>query len=346
MVAPVVVLMLLFLVLPFVAGFYFSTTNQRLASPNPTEFVGLAQFDRLLSFEWVTLEPSRDEADNVIVDDDGNLVYPLRDYIRNNPDYPQFDGLQEWFSIPRGGDKRTFILVGDRLFVKSVINSIYFTAVIVPVQSGLGLILALLVNRRVRGVNVFRTIYFMPVVTSMVVISVLWRFIYDAQNGLLNSILSWFSFGLFTGTDWLGNTSTAMPALIGMSIWQAVGIHMVIWLAGLQTIPGVLYEAAAIDGAGRWKSFRHVTWPGLRLTRIFVLITITIAAFGLFTQVDIMTNGGPLDSTASIVFYAVRQAYNQQNIAYGSAITLCLFMMVLSVALIQRYLTREKRAVR
>jgi multiple sugar transport system permease protein len=147
---------------------------------------------------------------------------------------------------------------------------------------------------------------------------------------------------LIDNIDWLGNTSTAMPALMGMSIWQAVGFHMIIWLAGLQTIPGELYEAASIDGASRWNKFRYVTWPGLKATRVFVLITITIAAFGLFTQVDVMTNGGPLDSTSSIVFYAVRQGWGQQNIAYGSAISLVFFVMVLGVALIQRYLTREK----
>ncbi len=342
MVAPAVLLMIVFLVVPFFAAFYFSVTDQRLASPNPTEYVGAEQFDRLLSFEWVTLSPSTDEAGNLLRDDEGNLEYPLRETIRNNPDYPQFDGLREWFSIPRGDDKRTFILVGDLLFIKSLINTIIFAAVIVPVQSAFGLLLALLVNKRVRGVNIFRTIYFMPVVISMVVISLLWRFIYDGDNGLLNAMLNMLTFGLFEGHDWLGSTTTAMPAVMFMSIWQAVGLHMVIWLAGLQTIPGVLYEAAGIDGASTWDKFKHVTWPGLRATRVFILITITIAAFGLFTQVDVMTNGGPLDSTSSVIFYAVRQGWGQQNIAYGSAITLIFFLMVLAVALVQRLLTREQ----
>ena len=342
MVMPAVILLAVFLIAPFFAAFYFSFTDQRLASPNPTEYVGTDQFDRLLSLEWVTLEPAVDDDGNQVRDEDGNLVYPLRDVIRNNPEFPQFDGMQEWFSIPRGGDARTFVLVGDLLFVKSLVNTIYFTLVIVPVQSLFGLLLALIVNQRIRGINAFRAIYFMPVVTSMVVISILWRFIYDAENGLLNSLLNWLSFGLIDNIDWLGNTSTAMPALMGMSIWQAVGFHMIIWLAGLQTIPGELYEAASIDGASRWNKFRYVTWPGLKATRVFVLITITIAAFGLFTQVDVMTNGGPLDSTSSIVFYAVRQGWGQQNIAYGSAISLVFFVMVLGVALIQRYLTREK----
>lgn len=341
MVSPALALMAVFLMVPFIASFYFSFTNQRLASPNPTQYVGTDQFDRLLSFEWVTLSPTVEENGDFVRDEDGKLEYPLRETIRNNPDNPQFDGLQEWFSIPRGGNERTFFLVGDLQFVKSLINTFFFALVIVPVQSAFGLCLAVLVNQRLRGINIFRSIYFMPVVTSMVVISILWRFIYDGENGLLNSMLQWISFGKLGGHDWLGDTTTAMPALMGMSIWQAVGLHMIIWLAGLQTIPTVLYEAASIDGAGRWAQFRNVTWPGLRATRVFILITITIAAFGLFTQVDVMTNGGPLDSTSSVIFYAVRQGWGQQNIAYGSAISLFFFLMVLTVALVQRWLTRD-----
>ena len=342
MVTPAMLLMTLFLVVPFLAAFYFSFTNQRLVSPNPTEFVGGDQFASLLDFEWVTLSPEVDPATGqALVDEDGNFEYPLRDTIRNNPDNPQFDGLQEFWSIGRGDNQRTFFLVGDRLFVRSLLNTIYFALIVVPLQSLFGLFLAILINQKVRGINIFRSIYFMPVVTSMVVISILWRFIYDGNNGLLNSTLSWLTLGGFDGRNWLGDTSTAMPAVIGMSIWQAVGFHMIVWLAGLQTIPSVLYEAAAIDGAGTWAQFRNVTWPGLRFTRIFILITITIAAMGLFTQVDVMTNGGPLDSTSTVVFYAIRQGWGQQNIAYGSAISLVFFMLVLTIALVQRWLTRN-----
>ncbi len=344
LVTPAAILIILFLIVPFVAAFYFSFTNQRLVSPNPTEYVGNEQFDRLLTLRTLTLEPELDADGQPAIDPEtGEMVYPrLREFTRGNPDYPELDGLAEWFSIPRFDDKRTFILASDVLFWKSLINTFYFALVIVPVQSLFGLVLALLVNQRIRGVNFFRTIYFMPVVTSMVVISILWRFIYDAEDGLLNSVLGWLSFGLFDGHDWLGSTTTAMPAVMLMSMWQAVGFHMVIWLAGLQSIPTVLYEAAAIDGAGRWAQFRNVTWPGLRNTSVFILITITIAAFGLFTQIDVMTRGGPLDSTSTVIFYAVRQGFNQQNIAYGSAISLIFFFMVLTVAMIQRFLTREK----
>ncbi len=342
MVTPAMIFISIFLITPFVAAFYFSFTNQRLVSPNPTEFVGNDQFARLLAFEWVTLSPSLDAATgDLLRNAEGDLEYPLRETIRNNPDNPQFDGLENFWSVPRGGNERTFFLVGDKLFVRSLLNTFYFALVVVPIQSMFGLGLAILVNQKVRGINLFRSIFFMPVVTSMVVISILWRFIYDGNNGLLNAALGWVTLGGFDGRNWLADPTTALPAVIGMSIWQAVGFHMIIWLAGLQTIPTVLYEASSIDGAGRWDQFKHVTWPGLRSTRIFILVTITIAAMGLFTQVDVMTNGGPLDSTSTVVFYAVRQGWGQQNIAYGSAISLVFFIIVLFIALIQRFLTRK-----
>ena len=232
-------------------------------------------------------------------------------------------------------------LFGDDVFWASLRNTAYFAVVVVPVQAGLALVLALLVNSKVRGRNFFRTVYFVPVVTSMVVVSLLWRFIYQ-EDGLLNQLISTLSFGAWHGTDWLNNPHTALPAIMLMSIWQAVGFHMVIWLAGLQTIPAELYEAASLDGASGWRLFRHVTWPGLRSTSTFILITITIAAFSLFTQISVMTQGGPLDSTTTVVFMAVRTGYEQQQTGYAAAVSLVFFVIVLGISLIQRFLTREK----
>ena len=150
------------------------------------------------------------------------------------------------------------------------------------------------------------------------------------------------TFNAIQGTDWLDNPSTAMPAIMFMSIWQAVGFHMVIWLSGLQTIPHELYEAADMDGASPWKKFRYVTWPGLRNTRIFILITITIAALSLFAQIDVMTSGGPLDATSTIVFRRSGSATSSRRRRTRSAISLVFFVLVLTVSLVQRYLTREK----
>jgi multiple sugar transport system permease protein len=232
-------------------------------------------------------------------------------------------------------------LFGDSLFWASLRNTAYFAVVVVPVQATLALVLALLVNAKMRGTNFFRTVYFLPVVTSMVVVSLLWRFIYE-PDGLLNQVIRAVSFGQWQGSDWLNNPDTAMPAIMLMSIWQAVGFHMVIWLAGLQTIPGELYEAAALDGASGWRLFRNVTWPSLRSTRTFILITITIAAFSLFTQISVMTQGGPLDSTTTVVFMAVRTGYEQQSTGYAAAVSLVFFAIVLAISLVQRFLTRDR----
>jgi multiple sugar transport system permease protein len=232
-------------------------------------------------------------------------------------------------------------LFGDPLFWKSLRNTFYFAVVVVALQAGFALLLALLVNAKIRGVNIFRTLYFVPVVTSIVVVSILWRFMYQ-PDGLVNSMLQTLSFNVVQGTDWLNNPTAAMPAIMFMSIWQAVGFHMVIWLSGLQTIPGELYEAAELDGADKWQQFRYITWPGLKATRTFILVTIPIAALSLFSQLNIMTQGGPLDRTATVVFQAVRVGYGQQETAYASTISLVFFVLVLTVSLVQRYLTRER----
>ena len=345
MATPAMLLVLGFLIIPFFMAFFFSFTNQRLISPNPTEYVGMRNFERLLTVRTLILDPIVDDVTGAPVrDEEGNLTYePVRNITRNNPDYPQYDGLQEWRSWT-WGNKRVVLLAGDAVFMRSLVNTFTFAFFVVPIQGALGLLLALLINKRTTGVNLFRTIYFMPVVVSLVVVSILWRFIYDGQNGLLNNLLDMITFGRFEPIDWLGNPNTALAAIMIMSIWQGVGYHMIIWLSGLQTIPAVLYEAASVEGANGWQQFRFVTWPGLRNTAIFVLITITMAAFGLFTQVDVMTRGGPLDSTTTVIFQAVQRGYAKQDIAYGSAISVVFFIMVLTVALIQRYVTRERVA--
>lgn len=227
-------------------------------------------------------------------------------------------------------------------FWYSLLNTLIFAVVIVPLQSGLALILALLVNAKVRGTNFFRTVYFLPVVTSMVVVSMLFMFMYQ-QDGLINALLA--KVGI-TGPDWLGDPNTALIALIVMSAWQGMGLHMVIWLSGLQTIPEELYQAAQIDGTTRWQQFVNVTWPCLEQTRTFIRITITIAAFAVFTQVNVMTQGGPLDATSTVVFLAVRAGFDQQQTGYASAISLVFFALVLAVSLVQRHLTRDKEPQR
>jgi multiple sugar transport system permease protein len=342
MAGPAFGLMVLFILVPFFFAFALSFTNQRLISPNPTEYVGLANYRQLLGMGVLTLEPVKDAAGATQMKD-GAPEYPaLRSFTRKNPDYPQLDSMRELFSYSLGGEARTFVLARDVVFIKAVLNTFLFVIIVAPLQGGLALGLALLINQKLRGINVFRTIYFMPVVVSIVVVSILWRIIYDGNNGLLNNILSGLTFGAFQPINWLGETSTAMGAIIAMSVWQAVGFHMVIWLSGLQTISPTLYEAAAIEGASKWQVFRYITWPGLKNTAVLVLIVITMQAFGLFDQINVMTKGGPLDSTQTIVFQAIERGYGKQDISGGSAISVLMFLLVLSVSLIQRYLTRSK----
>lgn len=248
-----------------------------------------------------------------------------------SPTPPKFVGLNNFV--------RAF--AHDTSFLRSLTNTAFFAMIVVPCQSALALALAILVNAKVKGVTVFRTMIFMPVVTSMVVVSILWSFFYE-ENGLFNSVLNTVTGGAWTAIAWLNNPGTAMPAIILLSIWQAVGLHMIIWLSGLQGIDPALYEAADLDGANGWQRFRYVTWPGLHSTMVFILVTITIAALGLFVQVDVMTSGGPQDATSTLVYHAVRKGYREQDMGYGSAISLIFFICVLVISLIQRRLTREK----
>jgi multiple sugar transport system permease protein len=343
MAGPAVALILGFVILPFIFAFWLSFTNQRLVSPNPTEFVGLDNYRGLLGVGTLYLEPVRDESGAVTMTDEGTPEYPrIRDFTRGNPDYPQLEGKREWFSVP-WGEGRMFVLASDVVFMTAIVNTVLFVLIVAPLQGGLALGLALLINQRLRGINVYRAVYFMPVVVSIVVVSLLWRFIYDGQDGLLNNLLHGLTLGAFQPVDWLGQPDTALGSIIAMSIWQAVGFHMVIWLAGLQTISPTLYEAASIEGASKWQTFRYVTWPGLRNTAVLVLIVITMQAFALFAQIDVMTNGGPLDSTQTIVFQAVERGYGKQDISGGSAISVILFIIVLTISLTQRWLTREKK---
>ncbi len=342
MAGPAFALIVVFLILPFFMAVAFSFTNQRLVSPNPTEFVGTRNYERLFGIATLTLEAERDETGAVVMRD-GAPVYPrLRGFTRDQERYPQYFRKREWFSFERAGNRRTYVLASDVVFLKAVRNTVLFVLVVAPVQAGLALGLAMLINRRIAGINVFRAIYFMPVVISMVVVAMLWRFIYDGNDGILNNLLGAMSFGAMPPVDWLGNPWTALPAIMAMSIWQGVGFHMIIWLSGLQTIPASLYEAAEIEGASRWQTFRYVTWPGLRNTAILIMIIITMQAFTLYPQIAVMTQGGPLDSTQSVVFQMVERGYGKQDIAGGSTISVFLFLFVLSISLLQGWLTRQR----
>ncbi|MBD8062991.1 sugar ABC transporter permease [Actinomycetaceae bacterium Sa1BUA1] len=257
----------------------------------------------------------------------------------DTPQPPSWFGLEHYRRILLDPDFRGEFLTGLR-------NNLIFAAVVVPVQTSLALALAVLLNRPLRGMPVFRTFFFMPVVFPMALVAVVWKVIYTrGELGLLNSVLDTVSFGLIPSQDWLGSPSTALAAIIIMSIWQGVGLQMVILLAGLQGIPGELYEAAALDKAGPWQRFRHVTLPGLRNTLIFVAMVTTILSFRVFDQVYIMTGGGPQDATTTVMYQAVTTAFTANNVGRASAITVLFFLIVLTITLIQRRVLREEREI-
>lgn len=331
--APALLGLFMFLVLPFLMALGMSFTDQRLLSPNATEWVGLRNYDRLLNISWLVQEPVSDAAGNLKQTADGELVYPrLRSVLRNDPEYKDFKEYTHWSF----DNKRVVLLAKDPSFIQSIINTLLFVILVVPIQCGTALGLALLINQKLRGIFLFRTVFFSPVVTSIVVVSIVWSFLYHKDLGLFNHYLSAMSFGLIGPVDWLGDPDWAMPSIVLMSAWQAAGVQMLIFLAGLQGISGDLYEAAELDGAGPWGKFVNVTLPGLKNTTIFVVISTTIQAFGLFTQVDVMTRGGPQGSTSTVMYHAVTKGFREQDIAYGSAISVIFFLAILAIALLQK----------
>jgi multiple sugar transport system permease protein len=209
-------------------------------------------------------------------------------------------------------------------------------------QTGFALLLAVLVNRQLPGIRVFRAIYFTPVVMILAVSATIWVLIYSPDRGMANAFLRAVSFGALE-SDWLDSPTMALPAIMLMSIWQGVGFQMLIILAGLQEIPAELYEASAIDGANRWQQFRYVTLPMLRNTLIFVVTVTTILAFRLFDQIWVMTQGEPLGNTSTMMFELVQVGYERQQIARGSAIAVIFFLIVLAVTAVQRVLIKEER---
>lgn len=235
-------------------------------------------------------------------------------------------------------------LFADPAFQRALLNNALFAAVVVPVQTGLALALALLLNQPLRGRSLFRTLFFMPVVFPLSLVSVVWVLIYaPGPNGLLNAALRVVSLGAWEPRDFLHDPHWALPAIMLTSIWQGTGFQMVILLAGLQGIPATLYEAASIDGAGPLARFWHITLPGLRNTLIFVALVTTILAFRLFDQVQIMTQGGPRNATTTLMFEAVRAGFGRQQVARGAAITFVLFVVVLMLTWLQRRLVRRWR---
>ncbi|MBH2009327.1 MAG: sugar ABC transporter permease [Xanthomonadaceae bacterium] len=239
-------------------------------------------------------------------------------------------------------------LFEDDSFWAALRNNFFFVGVVAPLQSLAALGLALLVNQALAGTRFFRTIYFMPVATTMAVVAVVWSLLYSPDAGVINRLVGLLSFGAVGPQDWLRDPALVMPAVMVLSIWQGVGFQMLVFLAGLQSISGDLYEAAKLDGATPWKQFRYITLPMLKNTTIFVLVTTTIQAFQLFTQVQIIQASGasaPVDSFRTMVMLMVHEGFGNGKIGYASAVSVVFFVIVLAVSLVQRIVLREERAV-
>lgn len=335
--APAILLFILFVVLPMLLAAGATLTNHRLMSPEPTRYIGLDNYRRLLALNVAVIDPVRDARGEVVRDEEG-VRFPTWRQIRKQR--PDLEGYREAFGLDVG-QSRIVLAASDPLFYRSLINTFLFAALVLPLQCGVALGLAMLVNQRVRGRIFFRTVYFAPVVTSMVVASIVWAFMLNTDRGMLNELLRGLIHDPNAGPDWLGDSHYALPAIALMSAWQGAGFQMLVFLAGLQSISPELYEAATLMGANGWQRFVHVTLPGLRNTIIFVLVSTTLLAFGLFTQVDVMTSGGPLDSTSTVVYHAVRAGFKEQDVAYGSTITLVFFVIVLALSALQRILVSK-----
>jgi len=242
----------------------------------------------------------------------------------------RFVGFQNYAEVLRSGE-----------FWNALKNTAYFVLVGGPLSVLVSLGAALLVNARiVRWKGLFRTVYFAPVVTTLVAVAIVWRYLYHPRYGLLNYALGSFGLG---PVDWLGDPHFAMPAIILMAVWKNFGYNMLIFIAGLQSIPDELYEAAAVDGAGFSKSFRHITLPGLAPTMLFVSVMTMIGYFQLFAEPYVMTQGGPLRSTTSVILLMYEEGFRWWRLGKASAIAFLLFVIVLAGTLIQLRFRRELR---
>ena len=274
-VAPAVILLIAFPVVPMIYTVYFSGFKYQIMRPDAMKFIGLENYQKLFS---------------------------------------------------------------DKNFWLALKNTVYFTVIVVPCQCVLALALALLVSKKFRGVAVFRTMYFAPQLTSMVVISVLWSVLYNANpnTGLINSIL--VSLGM-SPIKFLSDASTAMNSIIFMSAWQGAGYQMMIFLAGLQGIPRDQYEAASVDGATKFKQFLYITIPGLKGTIKYVIMITMIQAMKLFTQPYIMTQGGPKNSTKTLVYYIYTQGFQKGNFGYACSIAAVFFVIVVCMSMAMKKVT-------
>ncbi len=242
----------------------------------------------------------------------------------------------EWVGLKNYVD-----MAQDPLFWQSLGHTIAFTVGTVPTSMALGLLLAVMLNRRLPGRTVLRSIYFIPVVIAGVIVALIWSWIFDTTNGVLDGFLGKLH---LAPVPWTSSQTFAMPSLVIATVWVRLGFCMVVYLAGLQSIPATLHEAAIVDGAGGWSRFWHVTWPLLGPTTFLLLIINVIFSFQVFDLIYVMTGGGPGFSTTVFVEYIYRAAFMQFQMGYASALGVVLFMLCLAFTAIQWRLGRQGEA--
>jgi ABC-type sugar transport system permease subunit len=235
---------------------------------------------------------------------------------------PKFVGLENYRRL----------LFEDPDFWPTFWRTAYYVVLVIPTAVVAELLLALAVNTRLRGIRFFRATYFIPVVASAVAVALVWGWILNTENGILNWFLGFFGLGPF---DWLGSPRLAMPSVALVQVWRGLGEGMIIFLAGLQAIPQYLYEAAELDGSGRWSKFWHVTWPLLSPTTFFVVVLEVIGSFQVFDMIYLLTHGGPAQATTVYNFELYSQAFRDFRMGYAAAMTWLLFVVIGVLTLIQ-----------
>jgi fructooligosaccharide transport system permease protein len=255
------------------------------------------------------------------------IYYAFTDYYLLTPDQREFVFLDNFINLFK-----------DPIFIQSLKNIALFVVFVIPIQVGLALGLALIVNKNRKGNTLYKIAFFSPVVLSLVVISVLWLYLLNPSDGLINTIL--VNIGL-EPQPFLTSPKQAMITIVLVSAWQGAGYQMLIFLAGLQNIPKSVYEAAEIDGANKWQKFKNITLPLLKPTSVLIMITTLISAFKLIIQSMVMTQGGPMNSTMTPVYYIYQTGFTDRMVGYASAITLMYGLIIALITIIQRKMDKE-----
>jgi ABC-type sugar transport system permease subunit len=224
-------------------------------------------------------------------------------------------------------------LLKDQVFITSLANTAYYVIFTVVGYTVLGFLMAVLLNQKLRGINIFRTVFYFPVVVDWVIISIVWRFMLEPAIGLVNQFLTAQG---FDAQPFFNSPQQAMPIIIIMSIWKSAAYYAIIYLAGLQDVPQVLVEQAQIDGANSWQVLRHITLPWLAPVTLFVIIIASINSLRVFSQVYILTAGGPLNSTITVMLYLYNVSFRYLRMGYGSAVAVVFSLVVLLLVIIQR----------